>query len=252
MKSDGGVSTKLSTALPARNHLFEQIHGILWEKIRSGEIESGQRLKDIEWARKLNVSRTPVREAMRKMQQEGVLVPLAQGGYEVRATSQADLIELYRCRAALEALAAEQAAARFDDTVAARFDALIGSADDAIERGDLDAAFALNTMFHAAILELSGNRHLTGLLDTLQRLVMFYRAALLRISKDDARNTSLYVDRLRVKQDCHREILAALRIKDGARAAALMQSHVRETAEDLLPAVRELTRVADEQLRNSA
>ena len=52
-------------ALPARNHLFEQIHGILWDKIRSGEIVAGQRLKDIEWARKLNVSRTPVREVAR-------------------------------------------------------------------------------------------------------------------------------------------------------------------------------------------
>src|SRR4051812_24569999 len=141
MKNNGGEES----GLPARNHLFEQIHGILWEKIRSGEICSGQRLKDIEWARKLNVSRTPVREAMRKMQQEGVLVPLAQGGYEVRATSKVDLIELYRCRAALEALAAEQAAANMDDATAARLEALVKTADDAIERGDLDVAFALNT-----------------------------------------------------------------------------------------------------------
>ena len=240
------------TGLPARNHLFEQIHGILWEKIRSGEIESGQRLKDIEWARKLNVSRTPVREAMRKMQQEGVLVPLAQGGYEVRATSRVDLIELYRCRGALEALAADEAASHFDDAVAARFEALIARADDAIERGDLDAAFALNTEFHAAVLELSGNRHLGGLLGALQRLVMFYRAALLRLSKDDPRTKSLYLDRLRVKQDRHREIFAALRARDGARAAALMQAHVRETAEDLLPAVPEPTRIADEAPRNAA
>lgn len=248
MKKIGGVGT----GLPARNHLFEQIHGILWEKIRSGEIGSGQRLKDIEWARKLNVSRTPVREAMRKMQQEGVLVPLAQGGYEVRATSRVDLIELYRCRAALEALAADEAAGRFDETVAARFEALIARADDAIERGDLDAAFALNTQFHAAVLELSGNHHLSGLLEALQRLVMFYRAALLRLSKDDARSKSLYLERLRVKQDRHREIFGALRAKDGARAAALMQAHVRETAEDLLPAVPESTRIVDEAPRNAA
>jgi DNA-binding GntR family transcriptional regulator len=52
--------------LPARDHPFEQIHGILWDKIRGGKIIPGQRLMDIEWARKLNVSRTPVREAMRK------------------------------------------------------------------------------------------------------------------------------------------------------------------------------------------
>ena len=252
MRKIGGEGTKPNTGLPARNHLFEQIHGILWEKIRSGEIESGQRLKDIEWARKLNVSRTPVREAMRKMQQEGVLVPLAQGGYEVRATSRVDLIELYRCRAALEALAADEAAGHFDETVAARFEALIVHADEAIERGDLDAAFSLNTQFHAAVLELSGNRHLGGLLDALQRLVMFYRAALLRISRDDPARKSVYLERLRVKQDCHREIFAALRARDGARAAALMQAHVRETAEDLLPTVPESTPGADEAPRNAA
>ena len=252
MREIGGEGTKPSTGLPARNHLFEQIHGILWEKIRSGEIESGQRLKDIEWARKLNVSRTPVREAMRKMQQEGVLVPLAQGGYELRATSKVDLIELYRCRAALEALAADEAAGHFDDTVAARFELMIAHADEAIDRGDLDAAFALNTQFHAAVLELSGNRHLGGLLDGLQRLVTFYRAALLRVSRDDPGRKALYLERLRVKQKRHREIFAALRARDGARAAALMQAHVRETAEDLLPAVPESARIAEDEPRNAA
>ncbi len=238
--------------MPARNHLFEQIHGILWEKIRSGEIESGQRLKDIEWARKLNVSRTPVREAMRKMQQEGVLVPLAQGGYEVRATSRTDLVELYRCRAALEALAAEQAAEHCDAATAAQFEQMITDADVAIERGDLDGAFALNTQFHVAILEASGNRHLGGLLEALQRLVMFYRAALLRLSKDSARGKAVYLDRLRVKQERHREILSALRMQDGARAAALMQAHVRETAEDLLPAVPEATPAVEAAPRDAA
>ena len=239
-------------ALPARNHLFEQIHGILWDKIRSGEIVAGQRLKDIEWARKLNVSRTPVREAMRKMQQEGVLVPLAQGGYEVRATSRTDLIELYRCRAALEALATEEAAARCDAKAYARLNRLIAQADEAIARGELDRAFKLNTEFHAAMLELSGNRHLSGLLDTLQRLVMFYRTALLRIAKADNASRTLYLDRLRVKQDAHRAICAAMGAGDGARAAALMQAHVRETAEDLLPAIEESPAAFEESPRDAA
>jgi len=223
--------------LPSRSHLFEQVHGILWEKIRSGEIGPGQRLKDIEWARKLNVSRTPVREAMRKMQQEGVLMPLAQGGYEVRATSRDDLIELYRCRAALEALAADDAARAFDASADEQLSGLIDACDRAIERGDLEQAFALNTEFHSALIALSGNQHLKGLLDTLRRLVLFYRGALLLQSQTDERNRALYLERLRVKQMRHREILAALRERDGSGAAALMQSHVRETAEDLLPTV---------------
>ncbi len=237
--------------LPARNHLFEQIHGILWDKIRNGEITPGQRLKDIEWARKLNVSRTPVREAMRKMQQEGVLIPLAQGGYEVRSTSRTDLIELYRCRAALEALAAEEAATRIDDAAAKRLDDLVARCDDAIARGDLDAAFSLNTDFHTALIELAANRHLASLLDALRRLVLFYRSALLQQSKDNAKDKALYLERLRLKQDRHREILAALRKRDGAQAAALMQSHVRETAEDLLPVLPETVSTAEDH-RNAA
>jgi len=225
--------------LPSRSHLFEQVHGILWEKIRSGEIGPGQRLKDIEWARKLNVSRTPVREAMRKMQQEGVLTPLAQGGYEVRATSRNDLVELYRCRAALEALAADDAARVFDASADERLSTLVDACDRAIARGDLEQAFALNTDFHSALIALSGNQHLKGLLDTLRRLVLFYRGALLLKSQTNEQDRALYLGRLRIKQDRHREILAALRERDGSRAAMLMQSHVRETAEDLLPAVPE-------------
>lgn len=239
-------------ALPLRNHLFEQIHGLLWDEIRSGEIVPGQRLKDIEWARKLGVSRTPVREAMRKMQQEGVLIPLAQGGYEVRATSREDLMELYRCRAALEALAAEEAAARFDEAAGRTLEDMIVRCDAAIVRGDLDAAFALNSGFHAALLDMGGNEHLRELLAALQRLVLFYRAALLRMSRDDARNKTLYLERLRVKQERHREILAALRARDGKQAAALMLAHVRETAEDLLPAVPESERIPDDQSLDAA
>lgn len=222
-----------------KNHLFEQIHKVLWEKIRRGEIVPGQRLKDIEWAQRLGVSRTPVREAMRKMQQEGVLIPLAQGGYEVRGTSRRDLIELYRCRAALEALATEDAAARAGDAEVAKLERLVTQCDDAIATGDLDAAFTHNSAFHKVIVDMSGNTHLQGLLDSLQKLVFFYRSALLKMSKDDAGNRAEYIARLRIKQDHHRAILDAIRSKDAARAGTLMCDHVRETAEDLLPAVPE-------------
>src|SRR5262249_13756977 len=93
--------------------------------------------------------------------------------------------------------------------------------------------------------ELSANRHLADLLDTLRRLVLFYRSALLQRSKSDAAGKALYLERLRVKQDRHREILAALVGKDGVQAAQLMQSHVRETAEALLPALPETPLAAD-------
>jgi len=225
--------------IPSRKPLFEQIHDILSDKIRSGEISPGERLKDIVWAKKLGVSRTPVREAMRKMQQEGVLNLLAHGGYEVRSTSQKDLIELYRCRAALEALATEDAAAHADEKLVQDLTQLVDDCDAAIERGDLDAAFSLNTKFHTAIIARSDNAHLASLLDTLRKLVLFYRGALLNAVKNNPAEQPVYLERLRIKQDRHREILAAITARDASRAASLMSAHVRETAEDLLPLVSE-------------
>ena len=222
-----------------KNHLFEQIHAVLWERIRQGEIVPGQRLKDIEWARRLGVSRTPVREAMRKMQQEGVLIPLAQGGYEVRPTSRRDLIELYRCRAALEALATEGAAERFDEEKGKKLDDLVGRCDEAIATGDLDTAFSLNTAFHSVLIAESGNAHLKTLLESLGKLVFFYRTTLLKMSKSNPDDKMLYIERLRIKQNHHRAILAALKAKDAQRASGLMQAHVRATAGDLLPAIPE-------------
>lgn len=222
---------------PTKSHLFEQIHQILWDHIREGRIVPGERLRDIEWAHKLNVSRTPVREAMRKMQQEGILRPLAQGGYEVRSVSRADLIGLYRCRAAMEALAAEDAAQNFDAAAAERLGKVVANCDRAIEEGDLDSAYALNSAFHREVMALSHNQHLKSLSESLKRMIDFYRTALLNLAKNSATSKVEYLGRLRVKQDRHRDILDALIARDGPLAARLMEAHIRETAEDLLPTV---------------
>lgn len=219
---------------PARSsHLFEQIHDILWKKILSGEIEPAQRLKDIEWAKKLNVSRTPVREAMRKMQQEGILIPLNVGGYEVRSVSMKDLHGLYRCRCALEVQAVREAATHFGPNVTRHFSNLIRMTDEAIEARDFDRILELNSEFHRDLIEQSGNVHLVGLCATIRKLTLFYRTALLNRVKSDTSREKSYVDRLVAKQQEHRAIIEALAGHDGDRAASLMQSHILKTAQHM-------------------
>lgn len=217
--------------------LFDQVHAELWNRINSGEIAPGERLKDVDWARRLQVSRTPVREAMRKMQQDGVLLPLPQGGYEVRSVNRSDLIDLYRCRASLEALAAEDAATACTTAAGNSLENLIDRCDAAIAAGDLESTFALNTQFHAAVLEMSSNIHLKALCNGLQRMILFYRKALLRLASSGQVDRNEYLDRLRSKQAHHRAILDALRRHDGQAASRLMQDHLRETVNDLLPAL---------------
>ncbi|WP_420349385.1 GntR family transcriptional regulator [Pelagibius sp.] len=219
---------------PARSsHLFEQIHDILWSKILSGEIEPTQRLKDAEWARKLGVSRTPVREAMRKMHQEGILIPLSMGGYEVRPASMTDLHGLYRCRCALEVQAVREAAESFLPKHAKRFGALVRATDKAIDAKDLDRVLELNSQFHQDLVEQSGNTHLVGLCETIRKLTLFYRTALLNRVKSDSSREPDYVERLMTKQEEHRAIIAALSTNDGEKAASLMQSHLLSTAQHM-------------------
>ncbi|NIA70977.1 GntR family transcriptional regulator [Pelagibius litoralis] len=219
---------------PARSsHLFEQIHEILWGKILQGEIEPTQRLKDVEWAAKLGVSRTPVREAMRKMQQEGILIPLNQGGYEVRSVTMTDLQDLYRCRSALEVQAAREAAEHFGPKVAKHFTGLIRMIDRALERKDLDLALALNGDFHRDLIKQSGNVHLLGLYETIRKLTLFYRTTLLNRAKADTDRKKTYARRFMAGNKEHRAIIKALTEQDGEKAASLMQSHMLRATEHL-------------------
>jgi len=218
-----------------KSHLFDRIYEILWDKIGTGEIAAGERLKDGDWAEKLQVSRTPVREAMRKMHQEGILVPLSQGGYQVRRLNENDIVDLYRCRAALEAVAAEDAASNASAQDIARLKATVEECDHAIEKAELDKAFALNSRFHAEVLALSTNSYIRQVCESLRRMIFFYRASVLRQSQASATDSELYLSRLRIKQLHHKQIVAAIEARDGAMAHRCMQTHVRETAEDLLP-----------------
>lgn len=222
-----------------KTHLFDRVYEVLWEKIGSGDIAPGDRLKDTEWAERLQVSRTPVREAMRKMQHEGILLPLANGGYQVRKLKDADIIDLYRCRAALEAVATEDACEAASAQDIAALQATVDECDAAIERNDMRSAFASNSKFHAQILALSGNAYVKQACESLRRMILFYRSSVLKKSEQDARHGATYVERLKVKQLHHREIVAAIASRDAAKAARLMQLHVRETAADLLPNVSE-------------
>ncbi len=226
---DMEVKDSLTKGLP----LFDQVHDVLWDMIIKGEIKPGQRLKDSEWAAKLNLSRTPVREAMRKLQQEGVLLPLASGGYQVKAVSNTDLAELYTCRAALEAMATELASQRMKANDVAKLADAVYAADEAIEAEELDKAFALNSGFHKQILALSGNSHLNLLSETLNKMVLFYRSALLNKVKGDPQLTTAYQARLRIKQEAHRAIIAAMVAGKHREAGELMREHVLASIKEL-------------------
>lgn len=219
--------------LSRSSHLFEQVHEVLWHKILNGEIVPRQRLKDTEWSKKLGISRTPVREAMRKMQQEGILIPLSMGGYEVRSVSFKDFLGLYQCRAVLEGLAAKEAPGRFTKKAKAHFNKLLKKIDTAIAQEDLDGAFQLKTTFHNDLIELSGNTHLINLFQSITKLILFYRSALLNRVKAEETSKNVYIEGLRTSQETHRAIIETIAAGDGEGARKLIEAHLLAAVEGM-------------------
>jgi DNA-binding GntR family transcriptional regulator len=225
----GGRTVNLPTRFEP---LFDQIYEILWSNIISGEIQPGSRMSDLEWSGKLNVSRTPVREAMRKLQQDGVLLPLNRGGYEVRRVTAEDVRNLYRCRAALEALATRDAVQNGTQAHFNKLRAIVDQSQKALDTGNFSRAFELNTRFHDQILACSKNTYLERMLKDLRRMILFARSTLMSAA-NSSQLTEPYISHLHRVQVDHREVLEAIE-KGGEQAAAMrMQQHIENTSGDM-------------------
>lgn len=222
------VSPSLNRADP----LYDQVYEVLWARILSGEIRPGTRVSDLEWSEKLQVSRTPVREAMRKLQQDGVVMPQPRGGYELRRLECRDLQSLYRCRAALEALAVREAVEQLSKRQLDRLDVLIDRTQAALDVNAFERAFELNTQFHELLTSFSANPFLDNLLKGLRRMILFARASLMAAAHEPQISAS-YAEHLVHIQSDHRDIVALLRAGDGEAAAARMQQHLFATAEQM-------------------
>jgi DNA-binding GntR family transcriptional regulator len=212
--------------------LYDQVYEALWSRIVSGEIKPGTRLSDLQWSTKLNVSRTPVREAMRKLQQDGVLLPLSRGGYEVLRINAHDLQRLYRCRAVLESLAVREAAENISKSQLGKLALLFNQTEKALIDKKFDRAFKLNTQFHQSIVQFCGNPYLQSLLSNLSRMILFARSSLMMAAHEPQIELS-YAEHLQGTQKDHREILELLQAGDAEGAARRMEEHLFVTGQNM-------------------
>ena len=218
--------------------LYEQIYDAMWKRIFAGEIVPGQRLSDREWAQRLATSRTPVREAMREMARDGVLVTLENGGYQVRPVDAQGLANLYRCRAPLAALAVHDATVNGNERLVKQIKAVVESTGKAIAKRDAAAALSLNSRFHQMIVENCGNLYLIVTMTNLQKLFLFYRVSLLKSSVDDAGNSNEYFDHLARGNERQHRIVDAMARGDAKEASGLMEQHLLASAEDMARLLR--------------
>ncbi|GAA3516345.1 GntR family transcriptional regulator [Aeromicrobium panaciterrae] len=195
----------------------ETAYAVIRAGILSGEFERGERLREEELAVKVGVSRTPVREALRRLDAEGLVQFQPNRGARVSARSAQELEDLYDLRAMLEGYGARLAASRASDAeiseladLAVRMEAVTKSASF-----DVDELTRLNGEFHWSIVRASRNSQL----DALIRGVIDVPLAHHTFERYEP-------ERLQASHSHHRELVSALQAHDGQWAEAVMRSHI--------------------------
>jgi len=207
----------------ASDHAAELIR----DAITDGRLEPGARLKEEQLARDLGLSRTPVREALQRLSNEGLVEIVPNRGAFVRSYEPDDLDELYDLRALLEGHAAARAASRI---TADQLATLRASCDrfEALGAGSPVEALVLeNGHFHDTILEAAGSELLAGMIQQVFKLPLVYRS---------------YVwyspDQKRTSERDHRRLVQSFEQRDAEAAQAIMRDHVLGARDVLLAHLR--------------
>lgn len=148
--------------------LRDQVADRLRSQIGAGALAPGARLVERELAQELGVSRVPVREALRRLESEGLVTVQPRRGVVVRSLTPGDLEDLFDVRLALEAQAARLAALRADADQVAALDQIVSQSRRAMREGDRAALAVANTAFHDAVVEAAHNPLLSSMLEPLQ------------------------------------------------------------------------------------
>jgi DNA-binding GntR family transcriptional regulator len=196
---------------PLVDLLLERLERLVLE----GDLKAGDRLKEKALAAQWNVSRGPIREACRVLQEAGLVDILPNRGVVVRKVHLQDVLHEFDIRSALWRLAGREAAGNLSHRQMDELERLVEQMDQVIDVDDIDAYIALNTRFHDAIVMSTGNRPLIA----LQRR-MFLQARLFR------RQSLAIESGLAERNEDHRHMLEAFRKGDGEAAGKLSEDHV--------------------------
>jgi len=205
------------------NQVYDQVKGM----ILRGEIPPGKRIIENEVADSMGISRTPVREAVHKLEAEGFLKPLPKGGYEVRGLTISDVEETFDIRSLLESFAAYLAAMRHSDAELVPLEKKIDEFQRYLERRDLKRLTQINTEFHELLYALSRSPRLIKMVNDLRDEIFLFRKVILN-SEDMAR----------LSNEDHREIIHAIKKRETKKVEKLVKKHILRGKEFVLNEIR--------------
>lgn len=218
------IPVRLDSYKPLREVVFETLR----DAIIQGRLKPGERLMEIQLAEEMGVSRTPVREAIRKLELEGFLVMVPRRGVYVAGISMKDIVDVFEIRAALEGLAAGLAAERITDEELEELERALVKTAEAIY-SNLDAVVETDVYFHDLIYRASRNQRLIQMVSNLQDQIHRFRT------------TSLsQPGRTKVAIEEHKKIVEALAERNVELAQNLARDHIENAEASLLNSLREV------------
>lgn len=197
-----------------RDKVYEQLR----QAIFAGRFKPGERLVERKLADVLGVSRTPVREAIRMLELEGLVSHLPRIGVVVAEINEVEVLEIYRIRAVLEGLAARMAAERINPDQLKQLEMLLQSIQDNAKHNQLDALEKSHREFNEVIYKAADSPRLYGMITTLLDYVVRYaRVGYAKPGRIDEANKE------------HHRLLEAIKLRDGDLAERIAREHIENS-----------------------
>lgn len=215
---------RLDSYKPLRELVFENIR----QAIVKGIFAPGERLMEIQLADDLGVSRTPVREAIRKLELEGFVVMIPRRGTYVANLSIKDINDVYEIRISLDVLAAGLAAERIEPEELEELNRLLLEITKASESGSMERIVKLDTAFHDVLYKASRNDRLRNIINNLREQITGIRGTSMR-----------YPGRLADTIEEHRALVDSIAARDSEKAQAAARIHLENAEHTLLKAMAE-------------
>lgn len=216
------LELKLDNYKPLREVVFESVRGA----IISGVLKPGERLMEVQLAEKLGVSRTPIREAIRKLELEGLVIMMPRKGAYVADLSLKDITDVLEIRATLEGLASGLAALRITDEEIRELESIAKQFRQAIVEGDFDKILQGDIDFHDVIFKASRNDKLVQINNNLREQVQRFRIMYINQS-----NKSMNI------ADDHFEIARAISERNMDKAEKIAKRHIENAEKYILKEV---------------
>ena len=222
------LSMNINEFLPLRDVVFNTLR----QAILKGDLLPGERLMEIQLANKLGVSRTPIREAIRKLELEGLVIMIPRKGAIVAEITEKDLRDVLEVRTSLEVLAIELACVRITEEGLLELEEALNDFEKALSGKDVVLIAEKDVIFHDVVFNATNNERLIQTLNNLREQMYRYR---LEFLKDFSHH-----ERLRLE---HQEIFATIKERNKERASKLIIEHINNQEIHVIKKIKEEKRI---------